>query len=84
MSYQHIMLGEPKETPRVDVEKCVRLFGDEQYKMILVASARARELDHKKNIAEKQSQSLIRTGYKPVNAALDEILQGKLTPQGVK
>jgi DNA-directed RNA polymerase subunit K/omega len=76
------MLGEPKENPRIDVQKAIRLFGEEQYKLILIASARAREIHHKKNFKEKQQGALIRTGYKPINAALNEIIEGKLTPQG--
>lgn len=84
MSYNHIMLGEPKENPRIDVQKAVRLFNQEQYKMILVAAARAREIHRKKNFKEKDSGRLIKTGYKPINAALNEIIEGKLTPQGVK
>jgi DNA-directed RNA polymerase subunit K/omega len=76
------MLGEPKENPRIDVQKAIRLFGEEQYKLILIASARARELHHKKNFKEKQQGALIRTGYKPINEALNEIIEGKLTPQG--
>ena len=82
MSYNHVMLGEPKENPRIDVQKAIRLFGEEQYKLILIASARARELHHKKNFKEKQQGALIRTGYKPINEALNEIIEGKLTPQG--
>lgn len=73
-----------KPMPRVDVEACVELFDDQMYKMILVAANRARDLHRKKNIAEKDSARLIRTGYKPINAALDEIIQGKLTPEGLK
>jgi DNA-directed RNA polymerase subunit K/omega len=84
MSYNHIMLGEPKENPRIDVQKVIRLFGEEQYKMILVAVSRAREIHHKKNFEEKQQGTLIRTGYKPINAALNEIIQGTLTPQGTE
>ena len=82
MSYNHVMLGEPKENPRIDVQKAVRMFGQEQYKMILVASARAREIHRKKNIREKDLGRLIKTGYKPINAALNEIIEGKLTPEG--
>ena len=37
--YNHVMLGEPKENPRIDVQKAVRLWNDEQYKMIMVAAA---------------------------------------------
>lgn len=84
MSHNHVMLGEPKEAPRVDVQRAVRLFNQEQYKMILVAAARAREIHKKKNHLEKQQGQLIRTGYKPINAALNEIIEGKLTPEGVK
>jgi DNA-directed RNA polymerase omega subunit len=77
------MLGEPKENPRIDVQRAVRLFNQEQYKMILVAAARAREIHHKKNSQEKHQGRLIKTGYKPINAALNEIIEGKLTPQGM-
>jgi DNA-directed RNA polymerase subunit K/omega len=80
MSHNHVMLGEPKEAPRVDVQKAVRLFNQEQYKMILVAAARAREIQHKNNFKEKKDAQLIRTGYKPINAALNEIIDGTLTP----
>lgn len=83
MSYNHVMLGEPKENPRIDVQRAVRMFGQEQYKMILVAAARAREIHHKKNFQEKQQGRLIKTGYKPINAALNEIIEGKLTPEGL-
>lgn len=82
MSHNHVMLGEPKENPRIDVQKAVRMFGQEQYAMILVAAARAREIHHKKNFQEKKQGQLIRTGYKPINEALNEIIEGKLTPQG--
>jgi len=84
MSYNHVMLGEPKENPRIDVQKAIRLFNQEQYKMILVAAVRAREIHHKKNFQEKQQSALIRTGYKPINAALKEIIDGVLTPQGTE
>lgn len=73
-----------KVMPRVDVERCIELFDNEQYSMILVAANRARELHSKKNIAERDSGRLIRTGYKPVSAALNEIIEGKLTPAGLK
>ena len=82
MSYNHIMLGEPKQSPRLDVQRAVRMFNQEQYKMILVAAARAREIDRKHNIAEKDSGRIIKTDYKPINAALKEILDGVLTPEG--
>jgi DNA-directed RNA polymerase subunit K/omega len=78
------MLGEPKENPRIDVQKAVRLFNQEQYKMILVAAARAREIHKKKNYLEKEQSRIIKGGYKPINAALNEIIEGTLTPQGVK
>lgn len=84
MSYNHIMLGEAKENPRINVQKAVRLFGEEQYKLILVAAARAREIHRKKNFNEKEAGQLNKSGYKPINAALHEIIEGKLTPQGVK
>ena len=84
MSYNHIMLGEPKENPRIDVQKAVRLFNEEQYKMILVAASRAREIHRKKNIREKDSGRIIKGGYKPINAALNEIIEGVLTPQGTE
>lgn len=80
--YNHVMLGEPKQNPRIDVQKCVRLFNQEQYKMILVAANRAREIDRKHNIAEKDAGRIIKTDYKPINAALKEIIDGKLTPEG--
>jgi len=82
--YNHVMLGEPKESPRVDVQKAVRLWNQEQYKMIMVAAARAREIERKHTIAEKDSGRIIRTAYKPINAALKEIIDGELTPQGTK
>jgi DNA-directed RNA polymerase subunit K/omega len=78
------MLGEPKENPRIDVQKAVRLFNEEQYKMILVAASRAREIHRKKNIREKDSGRIIKGGYKPINAALNEIIEGVLTPQGTE
>ena len=82
--YNHIMLGEPKESPRVDVQKAVRLWNEEQYKMIMVAAARAREIERKHTIAEKASGRIIKTDYKPINAALKEIIDGVLTPQGTE
>jgi DNA-directed RNA polymerase subunit K/omega len=45
-----------------------------------VAAARAREIQHKNNFKEKKDAQLIRTGYKPINAALNEIIDGTLTP----
>jgi DNA-directed RNA polymerase subunit K/omega len=76
------MLGEPKTSPRLDVQKAVRLFNQEQYKMIIVAAHRAREIERKHTIAEKDSGRIIKTDYKPINAALKEILDGVLTPEG--
>lgn len=73
-----------KVLPRVDVERCIELFDSKMYGMILVAAARAREIQNRTNFTERNSQQLIRTGYKPVNAALNEIIEGKLTPNGVK
>jgi DNA-directed RNA polymerase subunit K/omega len=52
--------------------------------MIMVAAARAREIERKHTIAEKDSGRIIRTAYKPINAALKEIIDGELTPQGTE
>ena len=82
MSYGHVMLGEPKENPRIDVQKCVRLFDQDQYKMILIASARARDIERKHTIASKAALKILPQAYKPINQALNEIIEGRLTPQG--
>jgi DNA-directed RNA polymerase subunit K/omega len=82
--YDHVMLGEPKEAPRVDVQRAVRMFGQEQYKLILVAAARARDIERKYTIACKAAGKILPQTYKPINAALKEIIDGELTPEGIK
>lgn len=84
MSYNHVMLGERKENPRIDVQKCVRLFNQEQYKMILIAAARARDIERKHTIACKAALKILPQAYKPINQALNEIIEGRLTPEGYK
>jgi DNA-directed RNA polymerase omega subunit len=78
MSYNHIMLGEPKLAPRVDPQKCVNEFGGNRYLMILYAAARAREIERKRNIKDKDAQKIHEYEYKPINEALKEIQEGKL------
>ena len=80
--YNHVMLGEPKESPRVDVQKAVRMFNQEQYKMILIAAARARDIERKHTIACKAALKILPQTYKPINQALNEIIEGHLTPEG--
>ena len=78
MSYNHIMLGEPKVAPRIDPQKCIKEFGGNQYLMILYAAARAREIERKRTIKDKDAQKLHEYEYKPINAALKEIQEGNL------
>ena len=78
MSYNHIMLGEPKVAPRIDPQKCIKEFGGNQYLMILYAAARAREIERKRTKKDKDAQKLHEYEYKPINAALKEIQEGNL------
>jgi len=78
MSYNHIMLGEPKVAPRLDPQKCVNEFGGSRYLMILYAAARAREIERKRNIKDKDAQRLHEYEYKPINEALKEVQEGNL------
>jgi hypothetical protein len=78
MSYNHIMLGEPKVAPRLDPQKCVQEFGGNRYLMILYAAARAREIENKRNFKDKNDQRLHEYEYKPINEALREVQEGNL------
>lgn len=79
MSYNHVMLGEPKQSPRIDVQKAVKQFGGNQYLMILTAAYRAYEIHRRRTYAERSAQKRIPYEYKPINEALKEVVEGKLT-----
>ena len=61
---------------RYNIDNCVKTFDGSRYKMILAASARAREIATKRTIAEKNGDRTRHTN-KPVVEALCEIDQGK-------
>lgn len=62
------------ELPRLDVAKALEAFGNNQYLMILEASRRARIIAKRRDALDRKHEKLHYFGYKPVNAALEDII----------
>lgn len=60
----------------IDVQKCVENVGGNQFQMILVAAARAREIASRRNIAVRNNPNE-RFKTKIITEALDDVEQGR-------
>lgn len=65
-----------KELERIDVEQAVKaeVFGGNRYLMILEASLRARQIAKRRDFLDRKAEKLNYYGYKPINAALKDII----------
>ena len=63
-----------EEMPRLDIQKAVEGFEGNQYLMILEASARARIIAKRRDQLDRKSEKLHYYGYKPINSALEDII----------
>ena len=61
----------------IDVQKCVKNVGGNQFELILIAATRAREIANTRTIAQKNNPQL-KYPVKTVTAALEEVLEGKI------
>jgi hypothetical protein len=62
------------DLPRLDVEKAVKAIGGNRYLMILEASRRARIIKKRRDDLDTKNEKLGYYGYKPINAALEDII----------
>lgn len=62
------------DLPRLDVEKAVKAIGGNRYLMILEASRRARVIKKRRDELDTKNEKLGYYGYKPINAALKDII----------
>ena len=62
------------ELPRVDVAAAIEAFEGNRYLMILEAAARARIITKRRDHIDRKAQKLHFYGYKPINAALQDII----------
>lgn len=63
-----------EEMPRLDIQKAVEAFNGNQYLMILEAAARARIIAKRRDQLDRKSEKLHYYGYKPINSALEDII----------
>ena len=61
----------------IDVQKCVKNIGGNQFELILIAATRAREIASSRLIAQKNNPQL-KYPVKIVTSALEEVLEGKI------
>lgn len=61
----------------IDVQKCVKNVGGNQFELILIAATRAREIASARSIAQKNNPAL-KYAVKTVTSALEEVAQGKI------
>ena len=62
------------ELPRVDVAKAVEVVGNRYY-MILEAAYRARDIQKRRDFLDRKAEKLHDYGYKPINQALQDIIE---------
>ena len=63
------------ELPRLDVAKAVKAINGNQYLMILEAARRARIIAKRRDSIDRKHEKLHYFGYKPINAALKDIIE---------
>jgi hypothetical protein len=68
------MSKQRNELPRLDVAKAIQAFGGNQYLMILEAARRARIVAKRRDFLDRKQEKLHYYGYKPINAALEDII----------
>ena len=61
----------------IDVQKCVKNIGGNQFELILIAATRAREIANTRSVAQKNNPQL-KYPVKIVTSALEEVLEGKI------
>ena len=61
----------------IDVQKCVKNIGGNQFELILIAATRAREIANSRIIAQKANPQL-KYPTRIVTAALEEVIEGKI------
>ena len=62
------------ELPRVDVAKALAAHEGNRYTMILEAAYRAREIAKRRDFLDRKAEKLNYYGYKPINQALQDII----------
>lgn len=62
------------ELPRVDVAKALSAHDGNRYTMILEAAYRAREIAKRRDFLDRKAEKLNYYGYKPINQALQDII----------
>lgn len=61
----------------IDIQKCVKNVGGNQFELILIAATRAREIANTRTIAQKNNPQL-KYPVKIVTSALEEVVEGKI------
>jgi DNA-directed RNA polymerase subunit K/omega len=60
--------------PRVDIDAALNAHGGNRYTMILEAAWRARDIEKRRDFLDRKSEKLHQYGYKPINQALQDII----------
>ena len=70
---QQVKKNQPN-LPRVDVAKALAAHGGNRYTLILEAAWRARDIEKHRDFLDRKAQKLHQYGYKPINQALQDII----------
>ena len=70
---QQVKKNQPN-LPRVDVAKALTAHGGNRYTLILEAAWRARDIEKHRDFLDRKAQKLHQYGYKPINQALQDII----------
>ena len=63
-----------RELPRIDVAKALDAHGGNRYTLILEAAWRARDIEKRRDFLDRKAEKLHYYGYKPINQALQDII----------
>jgi hypothetical protein len=62
------------ELPRIDVAAALEAHEGTRYTMILEAAYRARDIEKRRDFLDRKAEKLHYYGYKPINQALQDMI----------